>query len=161
MSNEQIIFYSWIEAIGLTSIVFGSLWVLLRKYPKIADAIGLGKDKELNTLEKLYVEGTEYQRHFLKTIKEELKEGYEFQGLEFIDSERIDEQQRKQGFHSGLLLSWGGGAYRWIWKLDENGSILEIVGQYQDWFLPFVNVKTTKTQQTEMIRLLKKVKVYN
>ena len=88
-----------------------------------------------------------------------MKEGYSFNALEFIDETRIDEQQVKQGFKFGLLISWGGGSYRWIWRLNDQGEIAEIIGQYQDWFMPFVNVRTTKTQQEEMKRLLKKVEV--
>ena len=159
MTEQEFLFYAWIEAIGLTSIVFGSCWYLLRKFPKFAQSIGLGKEEKLTNLEKLFVEGSKYQRDFLKTIKQEMKEVYSFQALEIIDETRIDEQQVKQGFKAGLLISWGGGSYRWIWRLNDQGEIAEIIGQYQDWFMPFVNVRTTKTQQEQMKRLLKKVEV--
>jgi len=106
------------------------------------------------TLEKLHVEGTKYHKSYLKELAKEIKENGKWYALEKLDHTRLTKQDVKAGYIEGILISWGGGAYRWIWSTDENGLIKDIQAQYQDWFMPFVNVATTKTDQRLMIGFL-------
>lgn len=110
----------------------------------------------METLETLHVEGNKYHKNYMKELKKEIKENGKWYALEKLDHTRFSKSEVKAGFIEGILISWGGGAYRWIWQVDENNLITEIQAQYQNWFTEFVNVKTTKSDQRLMIGYLNK-----
>jgi len=74
-----------------------------------------------------------------------------------------DEERQEQVFDYGLsiskqtvinyLISWGGPAYRLQITFDE-GQIIKVVPQYQDWFTEWTTIPTTSKQNTTLLNFV-------
>ena len=74
-----------------------------------------------------------------------------------------EEERQEQVFNYGLsiskqtvinyLISWGGPAYRLQITFDE-GRVIKVVPQYQDWFTEWATIPTTSKQNTILLNFV-------
>src|SRR6056300_554651 len=95
-------------------------------------------------------QGQEYSNNVIDSIKD-------------ILNIKDDEERQEEVFNYGLsiskqtvinyLISWGGPAYRLQITFDE-GKMIKVVPQYQDWFTEWVTIPTTSKQNTILINFV-------
>tara|TARA_R100000742_G_scaffold477_1_gene62 strand:+ start:801 stop:1142 length:342 start_codon:yes stop_codon:yes gene_type:complete len=96
------------------------------------------------------IEGQAYSNNVIESMQDILN----------IEAE---EERQEQVFNYGLsiskqtvinyLISWGGPAYRLQITFDE-GQIIKVVPQYQDWFTEWTTIPTTSKQNTTLLNFV-------
>ena len=107
-------------------------------------------DNQMNNETKHKIEGQAYSNNVINSMKEML-------------DIKDDEERQEEVFNYGLsiskqtvinyLISYGGPSYRLQIAFDE-GRMVRVVPQYQDWFTEWVTIPTTSKQNTTLINFV-------
>ena len=107
-------------------------------------------EETMNDETKHKIEGQAYSNNVIDSMKDML-------------DIKDDEERQEEVFNYGLsiskqtvinyLISWGGPSYRLQITFDE-GRMVKVVPQYQDWFTEWVTIPTTSKQNTTLINFV-------